>query len=825
MKKSRKPVMNPAAVVQGDTWRIGVITESLLRLEWSDTGHFEDHPTQMVATRDFGETPAFTVSQNAGLLSLDTAQLHVSYDMKPFSKEGLSIVVKGLRDSQRNTWNYGDEPRGNLKGTARTLDEVDGPTTLENGVLSRDGWAVLDDSHANLVADTSADPTNPFDRWVEPRTDATSDLYFFGYGHRYRRAIADFYRLTGPTPLIPRFALGNWWSRYHAYSQQEYLDLMDRFAAEKLPFTTAVMDMDWHRVGDVDPRYGSGWTGYTWNTALFPDPEGFLTGLHERGLKTTLNLHPRDGIRAFEKDYPIVAAQMGIDPATGETVEFDLTNPRFMRAYFDLHHRLEDEGVDFWWIDWQQGGSTRLVGLDPLWMLNFMHFHDSARGDRRPITFSRYAGPGSHRFPVGFSGDTVVTWKSLQFQPYFTATASNIGYGWWSHDIGGHMFGYRDEELQARWYQLGTFSPINRLHSTNSDFNGKEPWNFKGEVRHAMTAALQLRHRLIPYLYTMNWRNHEKDLPLVEPLYWRYPELDDAYSLPNEFFFGTQLLAAPITQPRDHASQMAKADVWLPQGTWFDVFTGRRYEASAPTGRRVEAWRPLSAMPVFAPAGGIIPMLASGGSNDIANPAHLEVVIFPGDNGTFTLVEDDGKSEEDLAVSHTDMLYDSDGSFTISPVSAQGVVPEERSWTLKFRGVKLMESSAAGGLEVRADSDVLSLERDAVRYDTETLTLSVEIPKTSTKKRITVRFKHALEIADDPILSDAFDVLYRAEMLYTTKERAMECLRTASTPAAALASLGTLEKVASPTDPHDWSDSHLPQSVLHALTEVLTRGL
>ena len=96
-----------------------------------------------------------------------------------------------------------------------------------------------------------------------------------------------------------------------------------------------------------------------------------------------------------------------------------------------------------------------MEGLDPLWMLNHFHFLDNARDGKRPMTFSRYAGPGSHRYPVGFSGDTVVTWESLQFQPYFTSTASNIGYGWWSHDIGGHMGGYKDDELEGRWVSAG----------------------------------------------------------------------------------------------------------------------------------------------------------------------------------------------------------------------------------------------------------------------------------------------------------------------------------------------------------------------------------
>ena len=150
---------------------------------------------------------------------------------------------------------------------------------------------------------------------------------------------------------------------------------------------------------------------------------------------------------------------------------------------------MEDEGVDFWWLDWQQGTNTKVEGLDPLWMLNHYHFLDSAREGKRPMTFSRYAGVGSHRYPVGFSGDTVISWESLAFQPYFTNTASNIGYGWWSHDIGGHMQGTRDDELEARWYQYGVFAPINRLHSTQNEYIVKEPWRFRKEVCETMKSS------------------------------------------------------------------------------------------------------------------------------------------------------------------------------------------------------------------------------------------------------------------------------------------------------------------------------------------------
>ena len=282
----------------------------------------------------------------------------------------------------------------------------------------------------------------------------------FAYGHDYADALRAFYAVSGAQPVLPRWALGNWWSRYHRYSADSYLALLDRFAAERLPFSVAVLDMDWHRVDSVPEEHGSGWTGYSWEPELFPDPEGFLAELHRRGLRVTLNVHPADGVRAFEDSYEAMARALGRDPAGGEPIAFDLTDPAFLEAYFDvLHHALEDQGVDFWWLDWQQGPYSRVQGIDPLWLLNHFHFLDSGRDGRRPLTFSRYAGPGSHRYPVGFSGDTLISWASLDFQPEFTATASNIGYGWWSHDIGGHIFGVRDDELATRWLQLGVFSP------------------------------------------------------------------------------------------------------------------------------------------------------------------------------------------------------------------------------------------------------------------------------------------------------------------------------------------------------------------------------
>jgi alpha-glucosidase (family GH31 glycosyl hydrolase) len=402
--------------------------------------------------------------------------------------------------------------------------------------------------------------------------------------------------------------------------------------------------------------------------------------LHERGLATSHNVHPAEGVHAHEAAYEAVARRTSTDPASGLPVSFDPTDPMFLEAYLEeLHHPLEEQGVDFWWLDWQQGGVTKIPGLDPLWLLNHVHYLDSARGGRRPLTFSRYAGLGSHRYPVGFSGDTLITWESLDFQPYFTATASNAGYGWWSHDIGGHFKGYRDDELATRWVQLGVFSPVNRLHSGLNPFNTKEPWRFPAANASVMKDFLRLRHQLLPYLATMNVRAHEDGEPLVQPMYYSHPEEPEAYRVPNQFMFGTELLVAPITTPADRSTGLGRVRAWLPEGDWVDVFTGLSYTG----GRTVHLHRDLTSIPVLAKAGAVVPMVPLEdvrAGTDL--PTVVEVRVYAGADGELTLVEDREDRPYDERRARTRLTYDDEtGEVTVHDVQGDtSVLPADRSY-------------------------------------------------------------------------------------------------------------------------------------------------
>lgn len=752
-KLAVRPKADSRNVIQGEKYRITMLTAGLVRLEYSEDGIFEDRATQTVINRDFPAVD-FHVKDTPEELEIVTWRLRLTYDKTEFNPRGFRIQVTGNTNSWNDVWHYGD-PIRDLKGTARTLDTIDGACELGSGLVSREGYTVLDDSASLLLTEEG---------WVSPRKKGIKDFYFWGYGLDFLECLKDFYYLCGKTPMLPRYALGNWWSRYYEYTEESYLELMNRFDEEGIPFTVAVIDMDWHLV-DINPKYGSGWTGYTWNNEFFPDPKRFMDRLHERGMRITLNVHPADGVRAHEEMYEAMAKELGKDISREEPVAFEITNPAFLSAYLTYaHHPNEEKGVDFWWIDWQQGGITKMEGLDPLWMLNHFHFLDSARNGKRPMTFSRYAGPGSHRYPVGFSGDTVVTWESLKFQPYFTSTASNIGYGWWSHDIGGHMQGYKDDEMTGRWFQLGVFSPINRLHSTKNEFNGKEPWRYKQEIRSMMDEFLRLRHKLVPYLYTMNYRAHAQDTPLIRPMYYHHAREAQAYQVPNEFYFGSELIVAPVTSPRIPALNMAKEKVWLPEGTYIDFFTGTIYEG----GRTMDMYRDINTLPAFAKAGAIIPMTeeidAVSTSN---NPSSFILRVYAGADGSFTMYEDDNETcayEKNICVTtQFDLRWENGQSFTIHPARGDlSLIPAERTYTIELYGCN--ESGAdccAAGVCTEVETS----------YDRSCNCLRMTLPSAAVTEEITVSFRGKLVPADNYVENLVYAFLDQAEMEFDSKTR------------------------------------------------------
>src|SRR5690554_1928496 len=413
------PIANEDNIIFWKDYRVTVLTNSLFRIEKDLGNGFTDEATQSIWYRNMpkNEFKHMAFDDMLQVITKD-AELNLLSDI-----ESSYMILNGKKVALNNN--------ENLLGTARTLDEFDGDICrsniydykigeklkLSNGVVSRNGVSIIDDSNSLILVDGI----------LKERLNAL-DIYVFAYGNKFRESVKALYLITGKTPILPKYALGNWWSRYYRYTDKEYLKVLNRFIQNQVPLTVATIDMDWHYAYDIEDVFeitkqklnseyhggADGWTGYTWNERLFPDYKNFLKKVQDKGLSITLNLHPAGGIRWFEKQYKDFALAMGIDPSTKKHIPFDMTNEDFINNYFKLLHKpYEKDGVDFWWIDWQQGTKSKLHNLDPLWSLNHYHYLDNAKDKNHPLILSRYSGVGSHRYPVGFSGDTYITWDIL----------------------------------------------------------------------------------------------------------------------------------------------------------------------------------------------------------------------------------------------------------------------------------------------------------------------------------------------------------------------------------------------------------------------------
>lgn len=647
-------------VIEGNA-RFSILTPHVIRLEYDSKRKFVNDPSFVVINRNFPTVPYKKVIRGKWLI-IKTTQMELKYKTGSgaFNEQNLQITY--LTDSAYSLiWTPGMKKKENLKGTFRTLDGLNGdthegakePTLFENGLLSRDGWCLLDDSK-NFLFDNSDW------KWVKERKNPEIDWYFIGYGDDYKAALYDYAQIAGKIPLPPRYAFGYWWSRYWNYSDEELRSLIGKFKQYNIPLDVLVIDMDWHNTDGLTFRddnnldeFGQrvGWTGFTWNKSLFPDPDKFLGWLKDQRIKTTLNLHPASGISPAEEKYDAFAKAMDFDIAGRKNIPFEAADKKFMTNLFNVVlDPLQNKGVSFWWLDWQQWAtSNKLAGLSNIWWLNYCFFSHMERQDKqRPMLYHRWGGSGNHRYQIGFSGDAIISWKSLDFQPFFTSTASNVLYGYWSHDLGGHMFGNVpdsvkkiDPEMYTRWMQYGVFSPIFRTHSSKDPRLMKEIWNFTGDYFQALYGAIHLRYALNPYIYTMARKAYDTGVSLCRPMYYDYPKDEEAYTFKNEYMFGDDMLIMPVTKPA--VNNLSTVRVWLPSGNdWYEWSTGTLIKG----GQVVERKFLINEYPVYLKAGAIIPMNDETVNNLQEHIHDLVVSVFPGGNFVTKLYEDDGNNNE-----------------------------------------------------------------------------------------------------------------------------------------------------------------------------------
>ncbi len=761
--------------------RFTVITDGVIRLEWEPEGKFTDLASFVASERNYPEVD-YKVRTSGKKVKIQTEKMTLEYKTGTGRFDASNLVIKA--NDGFFTWKPGMKQQANLKGTFRTLDGLDGDVQTQNwvadmkkgeirqfedGLLAKDGWTLIDESDSYLFDDSEW-------AWVKEReSKECQDWYFMAYGQDYKAALKDFTVFAGKMPLPPRFAFGYWWSRYWAYSDKELRNLVDKFHTFDIPLDVLVVDMDWHY---TDEGRG-GWTGWTWNKSIFPDPQKFMDYLKDNDLKVTLNLHPADGFDHWEESYPALAQSLGKDPSDKKRIEWINSDKEFMSNMFEKVLRpMEKEGVDFWWLDWQQHVyDTRMEKLHNTWWINYAFFTDMQRNtDRRPLLYHRWGGLGNHRYQIGFSGDATITWKSLEFQPYFTATASNVLYGYWSHDIGGHLDQGKgiDPEMYTRWLQYGGFSPVMRTHSSKSGSLNKEPWVFEETYSEVIRQTVRQRYEMVPYIYAMARKGYDEGISLCRPLYYDYPQCQEAYDFRSQYMFGDNMMIAPVTKPG--VDGFAEMEIWLPEGSWYELHTGTLLEGGSVMKRHFA----IDEYGVYIKAGSILPFYDDTVNNLNGNDEDIIVTVFPKGDGTFRMYEDAG-NDKDYASSYafTDLSSVWNGSeqvITISPRegSYKGM-PSDRNFKVKVAG-----STAPASVTVNGEPASFS-------YDGYDFSFTVDIQETDCSAEKIVRITYP---ASDTVIADGIVGLSRRIA------RSIEALkfRTGADPIDALAELGSVNE-------------------------------
>lgn len=728
--------------------RFTLISERSARLEYSPDGKFIDSKSMLAVEREYSPVD-FKVRTAGKYVEVRTRRIVIRYrkNSGAFSASNLSVTsAKGVDFTF--SWKPGMEQKQNLKGTRHAYDAVKGRTVmygkgegktvdLEDGILARDGWTLIDDSKGPLlVSDGDGSGHQITKEWLESRPDnGSQDWYLLTYGQDYPSALKDFTSFSGPIPLLPRYAYGNWHSWYWLYSDGEFREMLDNYKAYGIPVDVLCIDMD---------RHINGWYGWDWDLTLFPDPRKMFEDFHGQGLKLTPNMHI-DLLFSNESSFAPMKKDLGPELAPGDTIVLNLFNRKIADSFFKREiDKMYDLGWDFLWDD--NGAYAPAPGFPDidmnLWR-GHLFFEDNAARGKRPLYLGRYGGLGGHRYPVGFSGDTFATWESLEFQTIYNTTSANVAF-LWTHDLGGFQNEWwdpekpfrqtarQDPELLLRWMQFGALTPAMRNQSAKQISISKYPWEQPREYFEPLREAVRFHYALNPYIYSMSREAFETGVSVCRPLYYGWPESEEAYSKAGEYQFGDSFLVTPITAPKGE-SRLSRQRFWLPEGRWYEWSTGAMLDG----GKEYDRPYALNEYPLFLKAGAIVPMYDGSQSNLDGNDEDIIVVIAPGEGESrFSLYEDDGL-DPDYASNYatTEITSSRHGlSHRIVIGSREGSyrnMPSDRKFSLKLLSAVCPKSVRINGKEA------------GWSFDGKDVAVVVDIPETNCATAKTVEVEYS----------------------------------------------------------------------------------
>jgi alpha-D-xyloside xylohydrolase len=510
--------------------------------------------------------------------------------------------------------------------------------------------------------------------------------YYFIYGPEFDNVVAGYRALTGAPPLFGKWAYGFWQCKNRYKTQSELLDVARKYRELHIPADNIVQDWFWwYTMGEP-----------VFDKERYPDPKGMIDELHKDNFHLMISVWPyfRPGSKTYDdmdKRGFFIAKTIvsGFHPA-GMGL-YDAFNPEARRYYWNLMNQaLFKIGADAWWLDTDEpetedretnilvtnktamGSGARYANLFPLMTTTAVYAGQRAESnDKRVFILSRSAFAGSQRNAAAvWSGDINSDWVFLRKQIPAGLNYSVSGLPYWTTDIGGFVSGNPDDpsyrELFIRWFQFGTFNPILRVHGTRST-DQNELWSYGPDAQKILVSFDRLRYRLMPYIYSLAWKTTHESYTPMRPLVMDFRTDVRAANVGDQFMYGPAILVNPVTEP-----SAATRRLYLPATKWFDFWTGTSLDG----GRTLEVAAPIDRIPLFVRSGSIIPLGPDEewASEKLADP--IELRVFRGADGDFTLYEDEGDNYNyEKGIYATIPLHWDDHAQTLTIGDRQGNFP------------------------------------------------------------------------------------------------------------------------------------------------------
>ena len=727
---------------KGNKYRITVLSDVLLRFEYSETGKFNDYPTIFAINRNFAKKPVFTVKQDEKYINITNDYFILEYSKeKPYIASKL-VPDSNLRITLKGTdklWYFGNPEVKNLKGSAYSFDNKSN-INLSKGLYNLDGFASIDDTMSPVFISDGTIKKNPSD---------ALDVYVFIYKNDFQKALDSYFELTGKPSFIPRYALGVCWNKNEDYTEEELKDIISNFNKINIPLSSILLGSKWNL-----NKEGKTLSNYKFDNEKYKNLEQTINDIHQKNVFLGLTINPQSGITPYDSGYQSLKTKLNI--TKDGIIPINVYNTAILETF--LNETLANLNIDFIKIDEITEDKTKTFML-----MHYIYKSLSKTAERRGLILSRNPGIASHRYPALYSGNTKVSWKTLKYLPYFNITSSNLGLSYYSHDIGGYEGGVEDSELYTRYVQFGTYSPIFRLSSKAGRYYKREPWKWDIFTESIVKDYIRIRHRLIPYIYSEMYKYSKDGINLIKPLYLDYEKILDEPLYKNEYHFGKELFVCPITEPKDKVMNRVVHRMYLPEGTWYDFKTGKKF----PGGKRYVTFYKDEDYPVYAKSGAIVPMaiLDENNLNSVKPPEKMEIQVFPGVSNNYDLYEDDGVTnlykEGYYIVTNIDYNYRKNNyTLILRPTQGKtGIIPDKRDYKIKFRNTKRPEYVKVNVGRFEVEFTTRSDENDFI----------IEVPNVPTNQQLTINCGgEAIEIDAVRLINEDIDEIISGLLIETT---------------------------------------------------------